>query len=63
MKTSKKEGVDYPGSEGRQWVRFACRERNSLHSFRFIKLFDGTKQRRLVEMVNQTKENAVKISG
>ncbi|WP_240418371.1 DEAD/DEAH box helicase family protein [Paenibacillus periandrae] len=27
----------------------------------FIKLFDGTKQKRLVEMVNQIKENAVKI--
>jgi type I restriction enzyme, R subunit len=27
----------------------------------FIKLFDGTKQRRLVEMVTQIKENAVKI--
>ncbi|WP_339171278.1 DEAD/DEAH box helicase family protein [Paenibacillus sp. FSL H7-0943] len=29
----------------------------------FIKLFDGTKQRRLVEMVTQIKENAVKIIG
>lgn len=29
----------------------------------FIKLFDGTKQRRLVEMVTQIKENAVKIMG
>ncbi|MGN7764870.1 DEAD/DEAH box helicase family protein [Paenibacillus sp. 22594] len=29
----------------------------------FVKLFDGTKQRRLVEMVTQIKENAVKIIG
>lgn len=29
----------------------------------FIKLFDGTKQRRLVEMVTKIKENAVKIMG
>jgi len=29
----------------------------------FVKLFDGTKQRRLVEMVTQIKENAVKIMG
>ncbi|MFD1136638.1 DEAD/DEAH box helicase family protein [Paenibacillus urinalis] len=29
----------------------------------FIKLFDGTKQQRLVEMVTQIKENAVKIIG
>jgi type I restriction enzyme R subunit len=29
----------------------------------FIKLFDGTKQRRLIEMVTQIKENAVKIMG
>ncbi|MBD8501181.1 DEAD/DEAH box helicase family protein [Paenibacillus arenosi] len=27
----------------------------------FVKLFDGTKQKRLVEMVNQVKENATKI--
>ncbi|WP_223179042.1 hypothetical protein [Paenibacillus sp. B2(2019)] len=29
----------------------------------FIKLFDGTKQRKLVEMVTQIKENAIKIIG
>ncbi|MGU3472835.1 DEAD/DEAH box helicase family protein [Paenibacillus sp. D51F] len=29
----------------------------------FIKLFDGTKQKRLVEMVTKIKENAVKIMG
>ncbi len=29
----------------------------------FIKLFDGTKQKKLVEMVNQIKENAVRIMG
>ncbi|TBL68364.1 DEAD/DEAH box helicase family protein [Paenibacillus thalictri] len=29
----------------------------------FVKLFDGTKQRRLVEMVTQIKENAVKVLG
>jgi type I restriction enzyme R subunit len=29
----------------------------------FVKLFDGTKQRRLVEMVTQIKENAVRILG
>lgn len=29
----------------------------------FVKLFDGTKQRRLVEMVTRIKENAIKIMG
>ncbi|USB33931.1 DEAD/DEAH box helicase family protein [Paenibacillus sp. YPG26] len=29
----------------------------------FVKLFDGTKQRRLVEMVTQIKENAVRVLG
>jgi hypothetical protein len=29
----------------------------------FVKLFDGTNQRRLVEMVTMIKENAVKIMG
>ncbi|MNI52142.1 hypothetical protein D3C73_1069050 [compost metagenome] len=29
----------------------------------FVKLFDGTKQKRLVETIVQIKENAVKIIG
>ena len=29
----------------------------------FVKLFDGAKQKRLVELVNQVKENALKIVG
>ena len=29
----------------------------------FVKLFDGAKQKRLVELVNQIKENALKIVG
>ncbi len=29
----------------------------------FIKLFDGSKQKRIVELVNEIKENAVKVVG